>query len=89
MFAWRYIQKVYSLDTLDTRLTTSSKTPPDPTGDAPVDTKEKQDVAAKAQSSRWGTAEYSFYYLIFLTIVPLMFYVPFSVSRRKRRMSTE
>lgn len=82
MTVWRYIQRLYSLDTLDTRLTTSSKTPANPSGEVP-DSKEKRDVASQARPSLWNTPEYYFYYFIFITIVPLMFYVPYSVSKRK------
>lgn len=30
----------------------------------------------------WGTLEFYFYYFIFVTIVPLMFYIPYTVSKR-------
>lgn len=82
MSAWRHLQRIYSLDTLDTRFTTSAKTPPNASGEVSRDTKEKQDVACGARASRWNTPEYYFYYLVFLTVVPLMFYVPYTVSRR-------
>ncbi|KAL9084492.1 MAG: hypothetical protein Q9159_005188 [Coniocarpon cinnabarinum] len=79
MSFWRYIQRVYALDTLDPRLSSTSKTPPTVSGEVPQ-TKEKRDVAGNANASLWDTPEYYVYYVVFLTIVPLMFYVPFSVS---------
>lgn len=73
-----FFRALYSLDTLDTRFTTSST--------APVKAKEDgQRKAAptplpNAKPSKWSTLEYGFYYLIFLTIVPLMFKAVYDVS---------
>lgn len=99
MSLFSYLRSIYQLDTLDTRFTNSSTTPYksalntqiDPASgkssrDGPV-----QGVPVKldsnglplAQPSKWKTPEFYFYYFIFLTIVPYMFWVPYTVSRRE------
>ncbi|KAK0650324.1 Glycerol uptake protein 1 [Lasiodiplodia hormozganensis] len=83
-----FLRRLYSLDTLDTRFTTSSGTPPkqpaaepaiDPAKPAPNEAKASR--AAGSQPSRWGTLEFYFYYLVFLTAIPSMFYVVYYVSK--------
>lgn len=83
-----FLRRLYSLDTLDTRFTTSSATPPkqpaaepaiDPAKPAPNEAKVSR--AAGSQPSRWGTLEFYFYYLVFLTAIPSMFYVVYYVSK--------
>lgn len=88
------VRRLYSLDTLDTRFTTSSTTPvQNAATEHGVDTskpavqKDGQRNARQSESlpgvqpSRWRTPEYYFYYLVFIAIVPLMFKVPYDVSK--------
>lgn len=84
------LQRIYSLDTLDTRLTVSSTTPLKAVSDSrqsptrePLAGKDgrAQDIAASAQPSKWNTVEFYFYGLVFLTMVPLMFKTVMDVSQ--------
>lgn len=95
------LKKLYSLDTLDTRFTISSTTPPrgagtelriDPAKPDPASrsangkangASRSSDPSKEVQPSLWGTPEFYFYYFIFLTIVPYMFYTGYYVSRSK------
>lgn len=43
-------------------------------------TRQKPNPLSWAEPSRWGTLEFKFYYLVFLTIVPYMIYVPAQLS---------
>ncbi|RCK64149.1 Glycerol uptake protein 1 [Candida viswanathii] len=54
--------KLFSLETLDTRLYPSSNT-----------TKRQSIIKRANPQSRWSTLEFKFYYLVFLVVVPLMF----------------
>lgn len=83
-----FLRRLYSLDTLDTRFTSSSNTPPkqlaaepaiDPAKPAPNEAKDAR--AAGSQPSKWGTPEFYLYYLVFLAAVPSMFYVVYDVSK--------
>ncbi len=90
-----YIKRLYALDTLDTRFTVSSKTPlqqtanehaidassPALTSNELAENSQRRRLPQEAQPSKWRTPEYYFYYFCFITIVPLMFYVPYSVSK--------
>jgi len=97
MNLFSYIRSIYQLDTLDTRFTNSSTTPYkrpvtaqiDPTyskasEDLPQGVPIKLDRNGRpiAQPSKWNTSEFYFYYFVFLTIVPYMFWVAYDVSRR-------
>jgi hypothetical protein len=98
MSLFSYVRSIYALDTLDTRFTTSSTTPYKSTIDGRADyTKSKlsqdnalQGVSIKldshgqprAQPSKWTTPEFYFYYFVFLTVVPYMFWVVYDVSKR-------
>lgn len=81
--------RLYSLDTLDPRFTHSATVPLQTAasehgidGSKPAVTDNESAAKLKTtQPSRWNTPEYYFYYLVFLVIVPLMFYVPHTVSR--------
>ncbi len=73
--------RLYSLDTLDTRFTTSSKTPY--SNEATGASSERRAIAAAAKPSKWRTPEFAIYGLIFLTVVPLMFWTVYDVSQRK------
>ncbi|KAK5051216.1 glycerol transporter, partial [Cryomyces antarcticus] len=85
-----YLKRLYSLDTLDTRFTTSSRTPQAPIDPArassgevgpTVSRQNGRSAASGAQPSRWATPEFYFYYLIFLVCVPLMFKAVYDVSK--------
>lgn len=95
MSLFSYIRSIYSLDTIDTRFTGDPNTPYaahiDP---VKLDSKEDgppQGVAVKrdghgrpiAQPSLWKTPEFYFYYLVFIVIVPYMFWIAYDVSRRR------
>ena len=87
-----YAARLYSLDTLDTRFTTSSKTPPshiDPARPSPDEVSHKKgksgagELAKGASPSRWTSAEFIYHGLVFLVAVPLMFKTVYDVSKRK------
>lgn len=94
------LQRLYSLDTLDTRLTNPSTTTPvratvadsrpqpqhqqdalSSTGKGARGDARAQEIAARAQPSKWNTPEFYFYYLVFITVVPMMFKTVIDVSR--------
>ena len=95
----QYAQRLYSLDTLDIRFTSSAKTPPAPSyaqiDPAKPSPPEEADVKARdngnnvptqargSSPSLWGTPEFYFYYLIFIICVPLMFKSVYDVSKRE------
>lgn len=72
-----FLASIYDLDTLDTRFTTPSSVPYRAAADAPV----KPDP--RAEPSKWATPEFYLYYLVFVTVVPYMFWVAYDVSRRR------
>jgi hypothetical protein len=91
-----YLASIYQLDTLDTRFTNSTTIPYQPSQKLEKFSSGKtQDPAIqyvpprleangqpRAQPSKWRTPEFYFYYFCFITIVPYMFWVPYTVSRR-------
>lgn len=90
----RWLRRLYSLDTLDTRFTVSSTTPIKAvttsshdagpgSSSSDADGKRSESVKAGAPPSRWNTVEFYFYYLAFLTIVPLMFKAVIDISQRE------
>ena len=88
----QYAGRLYSLDTLDTRLTTASKTPPshiDPAGTSPDEALHKKprsgagELAKGATPPRWTSLEFIYHGLVFLVVVPLMFKTAYDVSKRK------
>ena len=98
MSIFSYIRSIYALDTIDTRFTSSSSTPYKAVIDArlsPAASTSKRDDSVYspgvktdrhgrpvAQPSKWNTPEFYFYYFVFLTIVPYMFWIAYDVSRR-------
>ncbi|KAL9131662.1 MAG: hypothetical protein Q9217_000473 [Psora testacea] len=83
----QYIGKLYSLDTLDTRFT-SFKTPPtsiDPGRGPPradrSDGNGSQKQLNGASPPRWRTVEFAVYGLVFLVVVPWMFYTVYDLSQ--------
>lgn len=86
------LRQLYSLDTLDTRFTISSTTPPrdalelhDRSTRRPNnETREegaKAQIKARAQPSLWGTPEYIVYIVVILVCIPLMFKSVYDVSK--------
>ncbi|KAL4895106.1 MBOAT, membrane-bound O-acyltransferase family-domain-containing protein [Aspergillus ambiguus] len=79
-----YARRLYSLDTLDTRFTTSASTPLRAATDsrpAPAKDARASAVANNASPSKWGTLEFYVYYLVFIVAVPLMFKAVIEVSQ--------
>ncbi|KAJ5959615.1 Membrane bound O-acyl transferase MBOAT [Penicillium vulpinum] len=79
IFAW--LRRVYSLDTLDTRFT-SSATPshPDTRPSSAKDARANA-TAQGASPSLWRTPEFFVYYLFFIILVPLMFKTVIDASK--------
>ena len=82
MLSLRPFRKLFSLETLDLRFTTSSKVPlPDP---AKRDIRTSPDtVAANASPSLWRTPEFSLYFVVIVVCLPLMFNAVYQVSQRQ------
>ncbi|ETS00547.1 putative glycerol:H+ symporter [Trichoderma reesei RUT C-30] len=80
-----YLRKVYDLDTLDTRFTSSTSVPYQTVIDARDDPAVEREAAARARSSapppKWRTPEFFLYYMVFIVVVPYMFWVAYDVSR--------
>ena len=71
-----WLRHLYSLDTLDTRFTSSATTPANAAVDARPPSAKDASANAVAQSAPaplWRTPEFFVYYLFFITLVPLMF----------------
>ena len=99
MSIFSYIRSIYALDTIDTRFTNSSSTPYKSVIDSRfeiaaavakrddsipgVGVKTDNSGRPLAQPSKWRTTEFYFYYFVFLTIVPYMFWIAYDVSRRQ------
>lgn len=97
MSIFSYIRSIYALDTIDTRFTNSSGTPyrtviDTRTENAAANAKRDDSIPGAgvrtdhsgrpiAQPSNWKTPEFYFYYFVFITIVPYMFWVAYDVSR--------
>ena len=86
-----YTGRLYSLNTLDTRLTTSPNTPPssiDPARPSPDEAPYKKgrsgvgELAKGASPPRWRSPEFIYHGLVFLVAVPLMFKTAYDVSKR-------
>ncbi|PYI12757.1 putative glycerol:H+ symporter [Aspergillus sclerotiicarbonarius CBS 121057] len=79
-----WFRRLYSLDTLDTRLTVSSTTPPKAAADTrPASARDAraQAIARNASPPKWQTPEFYVYYIVFLIAVPLMFITAIGVSQ--------
>ncbi|KAK4181738.1 putative glycerol transporter protein [Triangularia setosa] len=78
-------RNIYDLDTLDTRFTTPSGAPYKPL-EARSPDKRRDSVGASppangAEPPKWKTPEFFLYYLVFLVVIPAMFWVAYDVSR--------
>jgi len=86
-----FFERLYSLDTLDTRFTTSAKTPhklaADPSiaeGKPPAQTTLQagsNERPIRTHPSLWNTTEFYVYYLFFLTIPIFMVKAVYDVSK--------
>ncbi|KAK4252230.1 MBOAT, membrane-bound O-acyltransferase family-domain-containing protein [Corynascus novoguineensis] len=74
-----FLSSLYDLETLDTRFTTPSSVPYRAANDKREDDKAVADK--RAEPPKWRTPEFYFYYLVFLVVVPYMFWVAYDVSR--------
>ncbi|CAN8100939.1 unnamed protein product [Discula destructiva] len=85
MSPFSYFQKIYSLDTLDTRFTTQStasyRTVVDSRSDDGPKDAAKERVSSRASPSKWKTPEFLFYGVFVACCVPLMCWVPYTASR--------
>ncbi|CAD6505303.1 BgTH12-00795 [Blumeria graminis f. sp. triticale] len=100
MSLFSYVQSIFTLDTIDTRFTSSSSVPYSTViearkhGEPSVTPRNNQSFTVNknpdeqnrskcplAEPSKWKTPEFYFYYLVFIVVVPCMFWVPYSVSR--------
>lgn len=82
LFSW--LRRIYSLDTLDTRFTTSASTPARAANDArPPSAKDARAnaIAQNASPPLWWTPEFFVYYFFFITLVPLMFKTVIDASK--------
>ncbi|KAJ5669697.1 Glycerol uptake protein 1 [Penicillium macrosclerotiorum] len=71
-----WLRRIYSLDTLDTRFTSSATTPATAAADTrPPSAKDARAnaIAQGASAPLWRTPEFFIYYIFFITLVPLMF----------------
>lgn len=89
-----FLGKVYDLDTLDTRFTSSSTVPYQTVIDARSDAATSRASAApapsRAQLPKWRTPEFYLYYVVVALAIPYMFCTAYQVSRRewrRRRMT--
>ncbi|KAJ5773272.1 Membrane bound O-acyl transferase MBOAT [Penicillium paradoxum] len=78
IFAW--LRRIYSLDTLDTRFTSTATPAPADTRSSAKDARANA-VAQSASPSLWRTPEFFVYYLFFITLVPLMFKTVIDASK--------
>lgn len=88
----QYAGRLYSLDTLDTRFTSLSKTPTsriDPARPSPDEASYKKgrsgadELAKGASPPRWRSPEFIYHGLVVLLAVPLMFKTAYDASKRK------
>lgn len=84
-----FLRSLYDLDTLDTRFTTPSSVPyraataHDKREDDGGDRGATSGNSKRAEAPKWKTPEFYLYYLVFIVVVPYMFWVAYDVSRRR------
>ncbi|KAK4141832.1 MBOAT, membrane-bound O-acyltransferase family-domain-containing protein [Dichotomopilus funicola] len=82
-----FLRSLYDLDTLDTRFTTPSSVPyravtaHDKREDDGGDRGATSGNSKRAEAPKWKTPEFYLYYLVFIVVVPYMFWVAYDVSR--------
>ena len=84
-----YFRRLYTLNTLDTRFTTSSNAPQKAPNGARVETSKsisgddssKRSATGDTQPSKWNTPEFYVYYLVFIVAIPSMFKAVYDVSK--------
>ncbi|KAH1495364.1 hypothetical protein LV164_002185 [Aspergillus fumigatus] len=79
-----WFRRLYSLDTLDTRFTSSATTSLKAAADTrPPSAKDARAnaIANGASPPNWRTPEFFVYYLVFLTVVPMMFKTVIDASK--------
>ncbi|KAL2815778.1 MBOAT, membrane-bound O-acyltransferase family-domain-containing protein [Aspergillus cavernicola] len=80
-----WLRRLYSLDTLDTRFTVPANTPlkvaAEDTRSGSAKDARSNAVANSASPSKWGTAEFYAYYIVFIVAIPLMFKTVIDVSQ--------
>ena len=82
-----FFRQLYSLDTLDTRFTTSASTPLKAASEdsakktESTEGKRQSELPAGASPSRWNTPEFYFYALVFVFCVPQMYKAVWDVSQ--------
>lgn len=85
-----FLRKLYSLDTLDTRLTTSAHVPVRRVSDESLEKSASErgldtdaaDLPQGVSPSKWRTPEFYFYYAVFALVIPQMFKSVMEVSAR-------
>lgn len=84
-----FLRQLYSLDTLDTRFTTSARTPVKAANEDPAQTvkpeaeKSSTPSPTGASPSRWKTPEFYVYAVVFVASLPQMFKAVIDVSQCK------
>jgi len=86
MTPYKFFKEVYSLDTLDTRLTTSTKTSTKQANEISAKTAGKDgstvsDLPPGASPSKYNTLEFYIYAVVFVVCVPLMYKAVWDVSQ--------
>ncbi|KAI9699836.1 MAG: glycerol transporter [Bogoriella megaspora] len=91
MSSWlSWLKRLYSLETLDLRFVPNKPSTDqriDPVKPSPEEFKNRPNggkglsPANGAQPSKWDTPEFYVYYIVFAICIPLMFYIPNSVSQ--------
>lgn len=79
-----WFRRLYCLDTLDTRFTSSATTSLKAAADTrPPSAKDARAnaIANGASPPNWRTPEFFVYYLVFLTVVPMMFKTVIDASK--------
>ena len=74
---------IFSLDTLDSRLTARSPSPPKIPPLA-----QSQRLRAEASPSRWRTPEFWLYYAVFAVAIPWIFKTTYDISKGTIRSTT-